>query len=166
MAKEQYSAEEWKLLHEAPFLVGAGVVASDPGGLVGAMQEAMAMGKSFVEAARKYEDVPLIKELSQVRERPASPASLIPSEGSAADRLAKFRDLAVAKSREAIDLVARKADAKTAGAYRGWLLGVADSVANAAKEGSFLGIGGQRVSETEQAFLTKLRGTLGSSAHA
>jgi hypothetical protein len=160
MVKEQYSAEEWKLLRETPFLVGAGVVASDPGGLVGALQEAMAMGKSFVDAAKSYEGVALVKELSQEREKPPSPASLLPSEGSAEERLAKFRDQVVVNCKNAIELVARKADPKTAEAYRGWLLGVAENVANAAKEGTFLGFGGERVSAGEQAFLTKLKSSL------
>jgi len=43
---------------------------------------------------------------------------------------------------------------------RRWLYGIADKVANAAKEGGFLGFGGTRVSEDEQAFLTDLRTAL------
>ena len=36
--KEAFSAEEWNLIRVAPILVMTGVAASDPGGLIGALQ--------------------------------------------------------------------------------------------------------------------------------
>ena len=43
---------------------------------------------------------------------------------------------------------------------------LARRVAEAAKEGSFLGFGGERVSEGERQMLAKLDGALGRSARA
>ncbi len=158
--KDQYSSEEWTMLREAPYLVGAGVVASDPGGLVGALQEAFAMSTSLLDAAKAHSDVPLIKELSEDRQKPPSPRALMPEQGSAQERLAAFRLSALSRCQTAVALVEQKAGPQVAAAYRGWLVGVAETVANAAKEGSILGIGGERVSADERAFLDSLRTTL------
>jgi hypothetical protein len=45
-------------------------------------------------------------------------------------------------------------------AFRRMLYGIAEKVANAAREGGFLGFGGKQVCEGEQAFLDELRSTL------
>jgi hypothetical protein len=60
-----------------------------------------------------------------------------------------------------VTLLARKAPAPEAEGYKRWLLTVAQRVAEAAKEGGFLGIGGVRVSEAEQATLAEIAGALG-----
>ena len=44
--------------------------------------------------------------------------------------------------------------------YREWVLGFADSAANAGSEGSFLGIGGEKVSAEEARFMASVRGAL------
>jgi len=44
--------------------------------------------------------------------------------------------------------------------FKQWILAVSESVANAAKEGAFLGIGGERVSAAEKAVLNDLQGVL------
>ena len=46
--------------------------------------------------------------------------------------------------------------------YRVWVLGFADSVANAGSEGRFLGIGGEKVSAEEARFLELVRAALQS----
>ncbi|RUA06615.1 MAG: hypothetical protein DSY82_09385, partial [Flavobacteriia bacterium] len=44
--------------------------------------------------------------------------------------------------------------------YKNWILEIAEKVANAAKEGGFLGFGGERFSEKEQILFEKLKGVL------
>jgi hypothetical protein len=54
-------------------------------------------------------------------------------------------------------------DAKAPGdaaAFKGWLRQISQHVAEAAKEGGFLGIGGVPVSEAEKATLTEISGAL------
>jgi hypothetical protein len=46
-------------------------------------------------------------------------------------------------------------------AYKAWLMAIAVQVANASKEGGFLGFGGTRVSGGEQAALERLSSVLG-----
>ena len=58
-------------------------------------------------------------------------------------------------------LLATKATPQEAGEYRQWALSVAENVAQAASEGSFLGFGGQQVSEPEKQLINKIRVALG-----
>ena len=59
------------------------------------------------------------------------------------------------------EILTAKATPEEAGAFRQWLIDSAQATADAAKEGGFMGIGATRVSEGEQAMLTKLREILG-----
>ena len=61
------------------------------------------------------------------------------------------------------EIVSQKATPEEAAAYRQWLLDAAQRVADAAKEGGFLGYHAVRVSEGEQKMLDKLHETLGVS---
>jgi hypothetical protein len=62
--------------------------------------------------------------------------------------------------REAVGVLDRRAKPEEAEAYRAFLLYVANSVAEAAREGGFIGIGGKRVSDEEQRLLERLRGVV------
>ncbi len=61
-------------------------------------------------------------------------------------------------------LLAAKAAPADAAAYKAWLYQVARDVAHASKEGGFLGFGGKRIGEGEQALLDELRAALGVEA--
>lgn len=57
--------------------------------------------------------------------------------------------------------MATKASPAEADAYKAMLVGVAQKAAEASKEGGFLGFGGVRVSDKEQAFIAEVKRTLG-----
>ena len=63
-------------------------------------------------------------------------------------------------------LLATKATPQEAREYRQWALSVAEKVATAASEGSFLGFGGERVSDTEKQLIVQIRTALGDRANA
>jgi hypothetical protein len=65
--------------------------------------------------------------------------------------------------REVAALLSQKAPAE-AQAYKQWVYQAAQNSANAAKEGGFLGIGGERVSEAETAALKELATALDISS--
>ena len=71
-----------------------------------------------------------------------------------------MKEHALAQARSVRELLATKADAVEAAEYKEWVIGIADSVANAAKEGGFLGIGGERVSEGEEETLAAIKDAL------
>ena len=57
-----------------------------------------------------------------------------------------------------------KVPAHQAEGFKKWLLGIAGKVANAATEGGFFGLGGERVSAAETAAINELASSLGVKA--
>jgi hypothetical protein len=88
-------------------------------------------------------------------------------ESFAQDQIPKSADQETAKRyildkvREGVDIVAEKADSLEVLGFKQWLVAVATAVAEAAKEGGFLGIGGQYVSQREESALEEISNTLG-----
>ena len=67
---------------------------------------------------------------------------------------------AIEGMKHAAGIVEAKAPAEAA-AYKRWLSSISERVANAAKEGTLFGFGGELVSDDEQAALDQIRGALG-----
>ncbi len=63
---------------------------------------------------------------------------------------------------EAVGLAESKATPEEVDAYKRFVMTVAQAAASAHKEGGFLGIGGEQVSEKERAALDELRGVIGA----
>ncbi len=62
----------------------------------------------------------------------------------------------IERARQAAEILAERADLEDAAAYKLWLLETAAAVCAAARTGGFLGFGGERISEKEQAYLDEL----------
>ena len=82
-------------------------------------------------------------------------------EGPREQQLEKFKNAVLERVKSATGLVARKASAGEADAYRKMLADVAEKAADASKEGGFLGFGGVRVSDKEQAFISEVKRAAG-----
>jgi len=159
--KADFSPEEWQQVLGGVFLAGFAVSAAEPSGLWGMLQETFASGRAVLEARATAGDNALMKAIV---------ADFETSEGrSDAQKFVK-RQLEGAKGEElkqrAIEGVrqaAANADQKApleATAFKGWLLKIASRVAEAAKEGGFLGIGGVPVSAAERAALDEITAAL------
>lgn len=160
--KDNYTPEEWQLLIDVPPMVGTAVMVAGKSGL-GSMKEAFAVASGVLGARTGYEDNELIQALVDARMKDGERSviegitdnpyrQLDPSElaNVVADKCVAVSELLQAKSNEA-----------EATAYKHRALDVGLKVANAAKEGGFLGIGGERVSEAEQTVLDQVRLALG-----
>jgi hypothetical protein len=75
------------------------------------------------------------------------------------DRAASLADV-LASCRTASTLLADRAAAVDAEAYRGWLVQIATAVCGAARSGGVLGVGGTQISPAERRFLTDLEAVL------
>jgi hypothetical protein len=64
--------------------------------------------------------------------------------------------------RAAVAILATKATPEETDAYKAFVMTVAQAVASAHKEGGFLGIGGQQISDAEKHALDEISTTLGS----
>jgi hypothetical protein len=149
-AKSEFNAEEWDRVAQAPALAALAVMVADRGG---AIRESIALGKAYAEA-RRDGGSDLIEQLV------ASPPHMDPASMGPPDQI---RTHLTDRIDDAVRLVEQKATPEETDEYRRFILRVAEVVANAAKEGGVLGIGGKAVSEQEQAVLDELAARLGTA---
>jgi hypothetical protein len=154
--KADYTAEEWELLMRAPFMAAMAIVAASPSGPIGMIKEMFAVGRVLVEGTGEGETNELISALvAEVKagHRPAAATESLRSIEAA-------KALGLNTCREVAALLARKAPTAEAEGFKRWLLTAAQRVAEASKEGGFLGIGGVRVSDAEKAALAEVASAL------
>ena len=159
--KADFTAEEWNQIRRAPFMAGLAVVAASPSGPFGVVKEMFAVGKMLAEVKTQGSSNELVKALvadleSGAREQSA-PTEL---QGKAPDQV---RSYAIDSLRQVTALMAKKAKPDEAQGFNQWLVSVAQKVAEAAKEGGFLGFGGTQVSEPEAATIKELSKALGAT---
>ncbi len=159
--KATFSTDEWNLLRSVPAILAAGVSTSDPSGLFGSLKEAAGGMRGMIEALKEATGSELAQEMLADRSMPGmpDPKSLL-GEGSREEQMANFRKASFEQVQKAVDLLGAKATPEETSAYKTMLMKVADTAANAAKEGGFLGFGGERVSANEQSYLDELKGVL------
>jgi hypothetical protein len=142
-AKADFNADEWSVVVGAPLLAAMMVIAAERGG---SMRESVAVARAYAEAKERHDGELMSALLS------TPPAS-------AANRPATREDLhdaATAELREALAILERVGDADEVVEYKRFVFSLAESVANAHKEGGFLGIGGKAVSDAERAALDEI----------
>lgn len=150
--KADFNAEEWAAVAEAPLLAGMRVAKAARGGTI---RESIAMGKVYTEARRSQGQSELLDDL-------VSSAPAVDPTGTATP--AELERVSAERLREAIRILEDKATPEEAEAYRRFVIDVAEAAARAHREGGFLGIGGEEISEREQAALDEIRRTLGAGA--
>lgn len=142
--KAAFNAEDWSVVTAAPAMTGLLVVAAGRGGTI---RESVALSRAYA-AAREAQPGELLRELLE------SPAAVGPRR--APHSTEELEQLALARLRAAIRILDLGATEEEVAEYKRFVYGVAEAVANAHKEGGFLGVGGTRVSEREQAVLDKV----------
>ena len=159
--KTDFTAEEWTVLRDAPQFVSVAVATAGGSGIFGSLKEAIAPAGAMIDALKG--DNQLLRAVCDREEAKAAFDSIKGVVKSAADFeavKATLRQAATAKARAAVDIL-KKSSPEDVKAYQDFLLNLGNRVANAAKEGSFLGFGGERVSEPERTLLAELAQSLG-----
>jgi hypothetical protein len=153
--KADFSVDEWDLLRSAPLMSSILVVAASPSGPIGIIQESTAVGKMILQTTQTAQ-TPLLQELAKdLTEKmaiPKPPAGATPPQIQAA---------AAEILKRTSDLLAQKATPEETAEIKQWLAKVAQTTAEATKEGGFLGFGGTLVSDEEKAALATVNTTLG-----
>jgi hypothetical protein len=150
---------------ESVMAAGIAISAAEPSGLWGLLKESFAGGAELAKAKMDSGTNALVK---------AVVADFATAEGRSAARdglTDKFKGGKPAEIKEkCIEILRQTAatiDAKAPGdsaAFKGWLQQVSQHVAEASKEGGFLGIGGVSVSNAEKATLTEISSALKPAA--
>jgi hypothetical protein len=157
--KGDFTTEEWNQIRRAPFMAGLAVVAASPSGPFGLMKEMFAVGKMLAEVKTRGASNDLVKalvvELEAGAREQSAPAEL---QGKTPDQI---KSLAIDSLRQIVALIDKKAKPDEVQGFNQWVVAVAHKVAEAAKEGGFLGFGGTQVSEQEAATIKELSTALG-----
>ncbi len=155
----QYTADERRKLTRAPIAAGALVMAADLSNKGGLKKETEALRATLLEQTETLPVTSLVANLygddglseAEIAEIKTSLQSM---------GVGEVHDAFVSLCAEANQLAAR-VGTEDGTTYRDTLMLVAQNVAEAVKEGGFMGMGGERVSEAEQQALDELATALG-----
>ena len=154
--KSDFTEDEWARVVRAPMVAGMAISLADPGGPIEATKETMASVKSATNPPSREQllaEVALeIQAMAQQRQNPLK--GYKPSRDSAVG------EQVLEELRAVQGIVAAKASPEETAAFGTWLVAAAQAAADAAKEGGFMGIGAERVSEREQAMLDQVRASV------
>ena len=155
--KSSFTADEWKLLLESVMMASIAVTVAEPHGLWGLLQESFAGGTELAKAKMDPSADTLIKavvaDFGTAERRSIARDAL--KEKFAGSKPAEIKTKCIETLQQVAEVVDAKAPAD-ATAFKTWLRQISQHVAEAAKEGGFLGIGGVAVSEAEKATLTEI----------
>jgi len=159
LTKNDFAASDWNTLRDTIYLVGLATMLAEPSGL-GTVKESLAMTMGIWKD--QTSEIPLIRDLTGRAEVQAAQDSLKGRfTGSPKDFSKEIvRDLALEHARSSVALLSGKGSPGEIDAYRTLLYELAEKVANASREGGFLGFGGKAVSDAEQRFLDDLQNAI------
>jgi hypothetical protein len=174
MVQQYFSEEEWAVLTQAPMQAIIALTLADKTDPVSFMKEVEA-GVKILATEQQRQDLPpdglvnsVVSALNEVDLADGTPSDslLLKKEFQI---LRYIRDLknasdgrnaAIAHFDKVKAVLAAKVTGVQANEYKDWLLAIAKKVAEAVKEGGFLGIGGEKISEAEASVLRKLEEAL------
>lgn len=154
-----YTIAEWQTLMQAPAMAGMVVMLTGKSGPFQMVKEMFAVSKAVAEVAQHDTAQPLLKAVVESI-KTAKPADFQVDQQ-------RFQSVEEAQTHAltTIKTVATLLDSKTlkaeADEFKRWLLDIGQQVAAAAKEGGFLGFGGEQVTEEEKAAVAALGTVLG-----
>jgi hypothetical protein len=152
--KRDFTVDEWSRIVRAPLVAGMAVALADPGSAVETAKETLAALETARNAPSPQELLTEVasevRAMTQRNESPLGGYRPAPDGGPAGDQV-------LAELRAVQAVVAGKASPGEVTAFARWLVAAAEAAAQAAKEGGFLGIGGQQVSDREKAMLDRVR---------
>ena len=138
-----FTDEEWELIREAPTGAGLIVAAASRGGT---FRESFSLAKAYTEAREQHGESELLDEL--VTSRPKV-------DHTRAHSLEELQTHHLGQLREALTALEAKATPEEVEAYRRFVRGLAERVAEAHKEG------GEPVSDGERSALDQIGAALG-----
>lgn len=156
-SKTAFTTEEWTTLRNTPNLVAAATMLAGNSGLFGSFKESFATAQAMFQGISSSNE--MVKALSQ-REEISAAQEFVRSQVSFAEAKnasAKFSGLATGGTTSALGILRAKGTPEDVAAYKSWLADIADKISASAKEGGFLGFGGELVSEGEKTFISALK---------
>jgi len=147
-ARADFTDEEWKQILEGPPSAGLIVITADRGGSI---RESFSMAKAYTEARKQHGESELLDELTAAKPEMDHTRYKTPEE---------LKQACLGHIRDAVALLKSKATAEELDEYKKFILGLAERVAEARKEG-FMGLSGERVSDAEKEAIGEISGAFG-----
>jgi hypothetical protein len=144
--KQDFTASEWQTVLEAPPSAGLLVITAGRGGM---LRETMSMAKAYAEARQQHGQSELLDEI--VAAKPKVDHSRYGS-------MQELNDHALGRLRDAVALLATKATAQELDEYKRFVIGLAERVAAAHREGKDAD---GPVSEAERSAIDSIEQSLG-----
>ena len=153
--KSDFTEEEWPRIVRAPLVAGLAISLADPGGPIEAAKETMAtMRNATSPPSREQLLAEVALEIQAMVQQHQNPLSGFKPTGP-------DPGAAVLDELHAVQAVVEaKASPEEAAAFGRWLVAGAQTAADAAKEGGFMGFGAEQVSERERDMMDRLRGAV------
>jgi len=152
-SKSDFPEDEWARVTRAPLVAGMAIMLADPGGPIEATKETMASIKTATNPPTREQ---LVTEVALDVQAEVQ-AKRNPLKGFRPTGSSSPGDQVLAELTAVQEIVAARATDEETVAFGRWLVAAAQAAADAAKEGGFMGIGAQQVSEREQAMLERVR---------
>jgi hypothetical protein len=149
--KGDFSAEDWEKVLTAPPEAGLLVATAQRGGT---FREAFSIAKAYTEARQRLGESELLDQIAAAR-----PEMKVERHSSKEE----LEREVLQHIRDAVALVESKAASDQTDAYRHFIVNLAERVAEAHREG-FLGLSGERVSDTEREAIGKIAEATGATA--
>ncbi len=151
---DPYSPVEWTILTELPIRVLAAAMRADESSELGLLMQQATGLTELSSRANEYSSSELVQRVfDHYKSQGDGEAQTLQLSEQWIERLLPDT---IERARQASEILATKADPEDAGAFKLWLIETAAAVCAAARTGGFLGFGGERISEKEQAFLDDL----------
>jgi hypothetical protein len=153
LSREELKEDQWVTLRNVPQLVLRAVSASG-GSRLDSLLERTAGGRAIANGLSN--DHPLIRAIALPAEVEAAAReadTIVHDARGTLREHTEIMQLVEASLRQAAEILRAEGGELDSYAYREFVLGVARSVAEAAREGDFIGLGGQLVSDAERAVI-------------
>ena len=147
-AKAQFNAEDWALIVGGPAQAALRMVLAAPGGT---LREMLSIGRAYAEERENASNSELLDAI--VSEQP----SIEPDRYGSADALTVET---LGRLREAVAILEQTGTAIEVADYKRFTYALAERVARTHKEGGFLGIAGEEISEDERRALEEIASAL------
>ena len=159
-SKMDFTTDEWKVLSDAPLVVGGAVVAAAPNGAIGTIKEGMALVKSMMTAAQRHPNNRLIQEVvpkGMSREHVDLWTNVVQTvmQQSETERMTTA---GTETCQKVAMILQSKADPQEADEFKRWLLEIGENVANADREDRNIG---SNLSPRETELLSMMSSALG-----
>lgn len=160
----RYTEEEWFLIAGTPSLIGSAMAGAASSGM-GTVKELMASVRTVIEGKEMYPENDVIQAIVSKSESPAqAKESYAAYRDKTMQRIkdnnitnpVQIKEIALGDLQQVVELLNKNEIESQIVEYKQWVLNIAQTVAEAAKEGGILGFGGTRVSEEETTFLNQL----------